>query len=159
MSWRIFSPSFAPADGGFHLMAPNGERPVATWVSPTRSAVTICRFLREFTSRGLSIAVRIVVRIFSGSAACAAQLPVSPVAVNTTVENSICGFGLSSVAGIGDPGPLQRTRRCRGRRPRLQLREPRACHVERQSEHFFVAKLHSRFCLPWPPSPHAISPG
>src|SRR4029077_13830755 len=123
MNWRIFSPSFALAGGGFHLMGANGDRPVATWVSPTRSAVTICRSPRELTPRGSFIAARIVVRSFSGSAACAAQLPVSLVAVNTTVENSICGFGLSCVAGIGDPGPLQR--------PRLQLREPRACHVER----------------------------
>ena len=115
-------------------MAANGDKPVATWVSPTRSAVTICRFLRELTSRGSSIAVRIVARIFREFAACAGQSRVLPVAVNTTVENSICGFGLSSVTGIGDPGPLQRTRRCRGRRPRLQLREPRACHVERSRD-------------------------
>ena len=100
---------FAPAGGGFHLMAPNGDKPVATWVSPTRSAVTICRFLRELTWRGLSIAVRIVARSFSGFAPCAGQLPVSHVAVNTTVENSICGFGLSSVAGIGDSGGIVAT--------------------------------------------------
>ncbi len=93
MSWRIFSPSFAPAVGGFHLTAANGGKPVSIWESPTRSAVTICRFLRELTPRGLSIAVRIVVRSFREFAACAAQSPVLPVAVNTTAANSIRGFG------------------------------------------------------------------
>ena len=97
MSWRIFSRSFALADGGFHLMALNGSGPVLTWESRMRSAVTICRFPREHTPRGSSIAARIVVRSFRESAA---QSLVSPAAANTTAANSICGFGSSTSACV-----------------------------------------------------------
>jgi hypothetical protein len=73
MSWRIFSPSFALVGGGFHLTASSGGKRVWIWELPMRSAVTIFRFLRGLMSRGLSIAVRIVARIFREFAACAAQ--------------------------------------------------------------------------------------
>ena len=43
------------------------------WESLTKSAATICRFLRELTQRGSSIAVRIVLRSFREFAACVAQ--------------------------------------------------------------------------------------
>ena len=95
MNWRISSPNFALAVGGFHLTAPSGGRPVMTWESLTRSAVTICRSQREPSSLGSSIAVRIVVTSFRGSAACIVQSPVLPAAANTTAASSIPGFGSS----------------------------------------------------------------
>jgi hypothetical protein len=96
MSWRIFSLSFAPADGGFRLTAPNGSRPVSTWALPTRSAVTISRFLRELAPRGSSIAVRIVTKNFREFGARGAQSPVLPAAANTTAATSIRGFAYDS---------------------------------------------------------------
>src|SRR4030095_7678390 len=104
MSWRIFLPSFALAGKGFCLTASSGGRPVWSWELPTRSAVTICRFPRELTQRGSSIAVRIVVRSFRVSDACVARWLVLPVAVNTTVAISICDFGysLSPVPAVCD---------------------------------------------------------
>ena len=83
------------ADGGFHLTALSGGRHVSIWESPTRSAVTICRFPCEPTPPGSSIAVQIVFRSSRGCAACAAQSPVLPAAVNTTAAGSIHGFGYS----------------------------------------------------------------
>ena len=77
-------------------MAPNGDRPASIWGSPTKSVVTICRSLREPSPRGLSIAVRIVIKSFREFAVCAAQSPVLPVAANTTAATSIRGFDSSS---------------------------------------------------------------
>jgi hypothetical protein len=89
----MFSRSFALAGEGFHHTAPIGGEHVWTWESPTRSAVTICRFLRENTPRGSSIAARIVAMSFRESAAFVAQSPVLPAAASTTAVNSIRSFG------------------------------------------------------------------
>jgi hypothetical protein len=93
MNLRIFSPSFAPADGGFPLTELSGSGLVWTWEYPTRSVVTICSFLRELLPLDSCIAVRIAGGSFRESAACAAQSPVSPAAANTMTAILIRDFG------------------------------------------------------------------
>ena len=87
MSWPIFSPSFALVVGRFHLTALNGGKLVSIWKSPTRSAVTISRFLRELMPLGSSIAARIVVRSFRESVACIVQSRALPAAANITAAS------------------------------------------------------------------------
>src|ERR671930_2573533 len=100
MNWRTFSPSFALGGGGFYLTVPSGDRPAWIWESPTKRVVTICHSLRGLTPRGLSIAVRIVVRSSRESVVCAGQWPALPAATNTTAASSICDFGYACVVPV-----------------------------------------------------------
>src|ERR1700730_17637306 len=87
-SWRIYLRSFQLADAGSPPTAPNGDKRVAIWESPTKRAVIICPLRRRHTRRATFIVARIAKKNFRVSGEFVARLLVWPAAARTTEANS-----------------------------------------------------------------------